>query len=126
MRKQIILGIKQKVSLKEVEEMIEKNNLFYERLKELVKSNGKSINRVERDLGYPRNSLNNYKNGGSISGKRLIEVATYFNISPEYLIGVSDEKQLRFNLKSFQKLTKEQKIEIVKAFQEWTISNLTE
>ena len=48
------------------------NNLFYHRLKELVESSGKSANQIERELGYPRNSLNNYKLGGEPSGTRLI------------------------------------------------------
>lgn len=44
------------------------NDLFYHRLKELVESSGKSANQIERELGYPRNSLNNYKLGGEPSG----------------------------------------------------------
>lgn len=45
------------------------NDLFYHRLKELVESSGKSANQIERKLGYPRNSLNNYKLGGEPSGQ---------------------------------------------------------
>ena len=39
------------------------NQLFYPRLEELIRLSKKSFNQVERDLGYPRNALHNYKNG---------------------------------------------------------------
>ena len=61
--------------------------LFFDRFMLQVKRNNKSINAIEKELGYPRNSLNNYKNGGEPSGSRLVEIAEYFKVSPEYLIG---------------------------------------
>ncbi|MCE2142273.1 helix-turn-helix domain-containing protein, partial [Streptococcus thermophilus] len=53
----------------------------------------KSFNQVERDLGYPRNALHNYKNGVEPSGIRLIELAHYFGVTPEYLLGISNDKK---------------------------------
>ena len=35
---------------------------FYERLKELAEASNKSFNQVEKELGYSRNALSNYKN----------------------------------------------------------------
>ncbi|WP_394852280.1 hypothetical protein [Lactococcus lactis] len=49
-------------------------SVFYQRLKTEIQLSGKNFNQVERELGYPRNSLNNYKSnatepsGNSISG----------------------------------------------------------
>lgn len=39
-------------------------NIFYQRLRALTHNSGKSFNQIERDLGYTRNALANYKNGG--------------------------------------------------------------
>lgn len=67
------------------------NDLFYRRLKDLIEKSGKSANQIERELGYPRNSLSNYKLGGEPSGIRLIVLSEYFNVSPKYLIGLIDD-----------------------------------
>ena len=47
----------------------------------------KSVNQIERDLGYPRNTLQNYKKGTIPSALRLLELAQYFGVSPQYLVG---------------------------------------
>ena len=36
-------------------------SIFYNQLISLAQKHCKSINRVEKDLGYPRNALHNYK-----------------------------------------------------------------
>ena len=66
---------------------MEKRWLFSERLRVEVKKSGKSVNRIERELGYPRNALQNYKKGVNPSGIRLIELVKYFEVTPEYLLG---------------------------------------
>lgn len=66
---------------------MKEKNLFFDRFMLQVRRSNKSINAIEKELGYPRNSLNNYKNGGEPSGSRLVEIAEYFNVSPEFLIG---------------------------------------
>ena len=61
-------------------------NIFYLRLKALTHESGNSFNQIERELGYTRNALANYKNGGVPSGIRLMELANYFKVLPDYLI----------------------------------------
>ncbi|MDG4974930.1 helix-turn-helix domain-containing protein [Lactococcus lactis] len=68
------------------------NDIFYNRLKMLCDSAGKSINKVEKELNYPRNSLHNYKEGRIPSGLRLVEISEFFSVSPEYLLGLTDTK----------------------------------
>ncbi|WFR76720.1 helix-turn-helix transcriptional regulator [Lactococcus lactis] len=68
-----------------------KNNLFYNRLLEQVRLRNTSINQIERELGYPRNALHNYKLGREPSATRLVELANYFDVSPQYLIGENNE-----------------------------------
>ena len=95
------------------------NDLFYHRLKELVESSGKSANQIERELGYPRNSLNNYKFGGEPSGTRLIGLSEYFNVSPKYLMGIIDEPNDSSAINLFKTLTQEEKKEMFIICQKW-------
>lgn len=98
--------------------------LFYLHLKEQAMKKNKSLNQVERELGYPRNSLNNYKNGTEPSGDRLIELADYFMISPHYLIGKREIKDGVSLIESFQRLTFEQKSELYSICQSWATTQL--
>ena len=44
------------------------------------------MNQIERELGYPRNTISSYKRQNP-STKRLDELAEYFNVSVDYLLG---------------------------------------
>jgi Helix-turn-helix. len=98
---------------------MEENSLFYKRLMKASEQRGKSINSIERELGYARNALHNYKNGGEPSGSRLIEIAQYFQLSPEYLMGkeLNDARFCASN--TFERLNDEQKLEILKIAEQW-------
>ncbi|WP_251920024.1 helix-turn-helix domain-containing protein [Lactococcus lactis] len=65
--------------------------MSYDRLKTLVIDSQKSFNQVERELRYPRNALANYRLGKEPSAKRLTEIADYFNVTTEYLLGKDDK-----------------------------------
>lgn len=98
--------------------------LFKERLFEQIRFSGKSINQIERELGYPRNAISNYKNGGEPSGTRLVELANYFRISPEYLIGQVSFSDKISSQELFNRMDFDQKNEIGKLYLNWIISNL--
>jgi transcriptional regulator with XRE-family HTH domain len=74
-------------------------NIFFDRVKQLSKAQNKSINQVEKELGYPRNSLNGYKGDRSPSAQRLLEISDYFGVSPYYLMGYAE-----FNNRNFVEL----------------------
>lgn len=61
----------------------------YEKIKELAKSRGKSLGQVEEELGYGRNTLYKIKHS-SPSADRLQEIADYFGVTLDYLVGRSD------------------------------------
>lgn len=82
---------------------------FYNRLNRLIKNSNKAFNEVERELGYPRNSLSNYKYGALPSANRLIELAHYFGVTPEYLAGKSAERERNSVETFFASLSDEQK-----------------
>lgn len=72
---------------------VEEESVFYQRLKELSKMKNKSINQVEKEIGYPRNALHNYKNANSPSALRAFELADYFSVTPEYLFGRKEKNR---------------------------------
>lgn len=95
------------------------NYLFYERLTKEAEKRTKSMNSIERELGYPRNALSNYKNGRGPSGIRLVELAEYFQLSPEYLIGKQRVIRKPSVDNIFQSLDTEGKLEILKISHKW-------
>ena len=61
----------------------------FERIKFLANKQQKSLNKVEEELGYGKNVLYRLKNS-SPSAERLQELADYFNVSTDYLLGRTD------------------------------------
>lgn len=61
----------------------------FDRIKELAKKQGLSINSLEEKLGYSRNTIYNLKNSKP-STERVSEIADYFNVSTDYLLGRTD------------------------------------
>ncbi|KAF6611151.1 MULTISPECIES: helix-turn-helix transcriptional regulator [Lactococcus] len=99
------------------------NQLFYPRLEESIRISKKSFNQVERDLGYPRNALHNYKNGVEPSGIRLIELAHYFGVTPEYLLGINNDPKNNGTRIIFESLNDYQKKDLCIICQEWLLSS---
>lgn len=61
----------------------------FDRIKELAKKQGLSINLLEEKLGYSRNTIYNLKNSKP-STERISEIADYFHVSTDYLLGRTD------------------------------------
>jgi transcriptional regulator with XRE-family HTH domain len=102
----------------------ERNDSFYERLELLKKISKKSFNQIEKDLGYPRNALANYKNGTGVSGIRLVELANYFEVSPEYLLGVGDLDSTLMVNEIFEKLDHKHKKQMFILCEKWILTQL--
>lgn len=100
------------------------NNLFYNRLLEQVRLRNTSINQIERELGYPRNALHNYKLGREPSATRLVELANYFDVSPQYLIGENNEIPERSLEMFFKKLSIKDKKEILRISVLWFLKKI--
>ena len=64
---------------------------FLERLKLLAKEKKKSINQVEIDLGFSKNTLYNTKKY-TPQGDKLAKLADYFEVSTDYLLEKTDIK----------------------------------
>lgn len=63
--------------------------ITFERIKELAKKQGLSINSLEEKLGYSRNTIYALKRNQPGSEK-LQQIADYFNVSTDYLLGRTD------------------------------------
>ncbi|MBK0083038.1 helix-turn-helix transcriptional regulator [Lactococcus sp. S64] len=110
----------------EEEKISIKTNIFWERLTELIKMSGKSMNCIERELNYSRNALHNYKQGTEPSGSRLLELADYFNVLPEYLIGKSEKRNSIVSKIIFEDLSNKEKYRLFKTSQKWMEQNWIE
>ncbi|HBL6215029.1 TPA: helix-turn-helix transcriptional regulator, partial [Enterococcus faecium] len=100
-----------------------------ERIKELAKKQGKSLNKVEEDLGYGKNVLYRLKNSNP-STERLQEIADYFDVSVDYLLGREEKETPKhvdlsendtvfsFDGKEISKETMRKAIAIAKALEE--------
>lgn len=65
----------------------------FEIVKELCKKHGISLNTLEEKLGYSRNALYKLKTQKP-SAERLQEIADYFNVSTDYLLGRTDNPHI--------------------------------
>lgn len=50
------------------------------------------MNQIERELGYPRNTLSSFRRQKP-SVTRLEEIARYFNVSTDYLLGNTTSRE---------------------------------
>ncbi|AZR96765.1 DNA-binding protein [Streptococcus suis] len=94
----------------------------FEKIKELAKKQGKSLGSVEEDLGYGRNTLYKIKNS-TPNAERIAEIANYFNVSTDYLLGRTDNPRIASDEKSDKLDTAE--TQLVAAFRNQT-HNMTE
>lgn len=61
----------------------------FEKVRELAKKQGLSLNQVEEKLGFSKNTLYSLKRQ-KVSSDRLQQIADYFNVSTDYLLGRTD------------------------------------
>lgn len=65
----------------------------FEIVKSLAKKQGLSLNQLEDKLGYSRNTLYGLKSSTPKSD-RIQEIADYFNVSTDYLLGRTDNPNI--------------------------------
>lgn len=65
----------------------------FEKIKELADKKGISINRLEEQLGFSRNTIYNMKTKKP-NAERVAAIADYFNVSTDYLLGRTDNPKI--------------------------------
>ena len=68
----------------------------YEKIKELADKRGVSLTKLEEDLGYSRNTLYKLKSQKP-NAERISEIADYFQVSTDYLLGRTDNPRIASN-----------------------------
>lgn len=62
----------------------------FEKIKDLAKKRGKSLQVVATDLGFSVNYLYSLKNKKTPSAEHIAKIADYFQVSTDYLLGRTD------------------------------------
>ena len=65
----------------------------FEKVRELAKKQGLSLNQVEEKLGFSKNTLYSLKRQ-KVSSDRLQQIADYFGVSTDYLLGRTDNPRI--------------------------------
>ena len=74
--------------------------ITFERIKELAKKQGLSINSLEQKLGYSRNTIYALKRNQP-GAEKLQQIADYFRVSTDYLLGRTDNPKIADNKEKF-------------------------
>ncbi|NTM12715.1 helix-turn-helix transcriptional regulator [Enterococcus faecium] len=102
----------------------------FERIKFLAKKHSKTMKQVTIDLGYSENYFYSLKSGKQPSAEKLTEIANYFDVSVDYLLGREERETPKhvdlsendtvfsFDGKEISKETMRKAIAIAKALEE--------
>ena len=71
------------------------NNVFGTRVKDLREKKSLSMEQLARELKVTKSRVNMWENNGTLPrGEVLIELAKFFDVSTDYLLGKDDESQI--------------------------------
>lgn len=69
--------------------------VFRKRFRELVDTNGTTMTKLAQEVGTTRQGISRYYNEHHFPSVRvLVAIAKYYNVSTDYLVGLTDYKNL--------------------------------
>lgn len=68
--------------------------MFYERFKTVCTNKKTTVTEYLKSIGMSTGNTGRWKAGGLPSGELLIKISNDFNVSVDYLLGVSDNPNL--------------------------------
>ena len=74
---------------------------FWETYVKLCSSVEKKPTQVGREVGVSSASVTQWKNGSVPSGEKLVQIADYFNVTTDYLLGRTSEPDMPTELESY-------------------------
>lgn len=74
------------------------NKFFSTRVKELREKSGLSMDQLAKQLGVTKSRVNMWENNGTVPRMNvLVELAKFFNVTTDYLLGNDDASNLSLN-----------------------------
>ena len=74
------------------------NQFFCTRVKELREKAGLSMDQLAKQLGITKSRVNMWENNGTVPRMNvLVELAKFFNVTTDYLLGNDDTSNLSLN-----------------------------
>lgn len=71
------------------------NRIFSTRVKDLREKEGLSMDQLAIKLGVSKSRVNMWENNGTIPrGDVLVQLANYFNVSTDFLLGNDDDSEI--------------------------------
>lgn len=101
--------------------------MFYERFIQLCTENSEKPTSVLKEIGVSSGNLNNWKNGTSVKSDILMQLSEHFNVSIDYLLGMTNDsgnaQLLSQNeqelLDIFKKFSERDQIKILGKMEDW-------
>ncbi|HJA92098.1 MAG TPA: helix-turn-helix domain-containing protein [Candidatus Eisenbergiella merdipullorum] len=81
---------------------------LYERIRDIAKSKGFSVNRLEQELGFARSSISKF-NRNTPSAEKIQQIADFLNVSVDYILNgkeVDEPKEQSLNVKDEKDIEK--------------------
>lgn len=109
----------------------------FERIKDLSKKRNKNLKQVAEELGFGENYFYSLNSGKSPTAEKLKKIAEYFDVSVDYLLGLTDNPNrisqpategngfLRIDLSGVPEEDKDNVVEQLETFKKFLISETT-
>lgn len=69
------------------------NEILPSRIRALIADSGATQNQIAKEIGVTRQSISQYCDGSTVpNADKLLKLAQYFNVSADYLLGMTDAK----------------------------------
>lgn len=69
------------------------NEILPSRIRALIADSGSTQNQIAKEIGVTRQSISQYCDGSTVpNADKLLKLAQYFNVSADYLLGMTDAK----------------------------------
>lgn len=90
-----MIKLQDTIKLHRKEGAIMANKVFGTRVKDLREKEGLSMEQLATDLGVTKSRVNMWENNGTIPrGDVLVQLANYFNVSTDFLLGNDDNSEI--------------------------------
>lgn len=85
--------------------------LFAKRLSELISNNNFTLDKIEEYVGKTNATISRYASGEITGVKRstIVKLANFFNVSPAWLAGFSDDKYENVHISANERFVEEAK-----------------